>query len=176
MTKRTTTNLVLALIFALGVTLGLALMLYIVNIQGSKLEQAKITIAEHVAKEAAYTNVTRLVEASASDRAMLLTYFITEKETITFISQLEAAALAMGVRLQTTNLSVTPATTVDGKTTPGVLTVGLSFGGETTAAKKFLTLLENVPYHKQIPTVTMTKDAATAATQGQVSLLITLTP
>ena len=176
MIKRTKTNFGIALVYSVILVITLGFTVFIVYNQGSKLEQTKLTIAEHTAKEAAYTNVMRLLESSAADRAALRTYFINEKDTISFISELESAASTIGVVLETTELSVAPTLTKDGVTTPAVLTLGVEYTGEEAAVKKFTLLLENVPYHKQIPEYTVTRDVTTGVWVGKTMLRITMTP
>jgi hypothetical protein len=176
MTKRTNTIFVVSILYALVLAFGLAAMLYVVHMQGSKLEEAKITIADHIAKEAVYSNVVRLLESSKADRALLATYFISEKDTISFISELEQAAEKVGVTLRTTELSVVSATTKDGVATPAVLSVGVQFSGEEMAVKKFISLVENVPYHKKIPNFNISRDTASDNWTADTKLQITMTP
>lgn len=174
MTQQTKTTLAISATYCVLFITALASMVFVVHEQGAKLEAAKIAIAEHAAKEASYNNVMRLLETSASNRAELKSYFITEKDTISFISELESAAAGVGVSLETTELSVTPASVKDGMTTPAVLGVGVSFKGSEAAVKQFITLLENVPYRKDLPSFNISSEGA-AGWSGHTTLRITMT-
>ena len=74
MTQQTKTTLAISATYCVLFITALASMVFVVHEQGAKLEAAKIAIAEHAAKEAAYNNVMRLLETSASNRAELKSY------------------------------------------------------------------------------------------------------
>lgn len=174
MTKSTKTTLLLSIIYCVFFIAALGSMAFVISNEGSKLEATKSMIAERAAKDAAYTNVMRILELSAADRAELEKYFITEKDTISFISELERAATALGVSLETTELSILPAASKDGVETPGVLTVGLNFEGDESAVKKFITLVESVPYRKNIPSFVVGSDRGTGLWNAHTILHITM--
>jgi hypothetical protein len=176
MTQCTKTTFIIAVVYSSGLILTLGCILYVIHMQGTKLEEAKTTIAEHTAKELAYANVTKVLETSEADRAKLDSYFISDKDTISFITELESTATSFGVILQTTGLSVTPATTVAGVVHPPVLSVGLRIKGDKVAVKKYIVLLENIPYHKQISSFMFSSDAATNASEAVTTLSITMKP
>lgn len=176
MTKRTKTTFIIAVVYSVVFALVLASILYVIHIQGTKLAEAKEAIAEHSAKELAYSNVTRVLTSSETDRVKLGTYLISDKDTILFITELESAAKTFGVTMQTTGLSVAPATTVAGVTKPPVLSVGVQVQGTKAAVKKYILLLENVPYHKQILSFSFTGDPVTDVWQAATTLAITMTP
>lgn len=174
MTKRTKTTFGISMLYALFFIAALGIMGFVIYDQGAKREETKLMIAERSAKDASYSNVMHLVESSTEDRAELMTYFITEKDTIGFISELENAAATVGVSLETTELSVTPVVTKDGITTPAVLAVGVAFKGGESAVKKFITLLESVPYRKDIPNFTVTSEVGIGEWSAKTVLRITM--
>lgn len=176
MIKRTKTTLGVSIVYALLLAVSLASMVYVIYNEGSKLEQSKVTIAELVAKEAAYTSVVRLIDSSTEDRTLISGYFITEKDTISFISELERAAKNSGVELETTELSVTAAETKDGVTTPAVLSIGVSLQGSEGAVKKYIELLETIPYHTNIPQISVQSNRVTNQWSAAASLRLTMTP
>ena len=174
MIKKTKTTFAVAVLYSLFFVSGLAVVAYVITIQGAQLEAAKESIADRSAKKAAYENVMQLLSSSAAARTELSSYFISEKDTITFISELETAATTIGVSLNTTQLSIVPATSKDGVTTPAVLSIGVHFKGGEVAVKKFIQLLENVPYHKSLSTFTVSIDKAADVWDVTTSLLITM--
>jgi hypothetical protein len=176
MTKRTKTIFIVAMLYSVLLLCSLAAILYVIYIEGTKLSEAKVAIAEQSAKELAYTNVMRVLEGSADDRAKLSSYFISTKDTITFISELESAAASLGVTMQTTGLSITPATTVGGVVNPPLLSVGVQFKGAEAAVKKYISLLENVPYYTQMNTFSLSGEKATGEWTAVTTLTITMKP
>lgn len=176
MTKRTKTIFGIAVLYSVVLVLALASILYVIHIQGTKLGEAKDAIAAHSAKELAYTNVMRVLANSDQDRTKLGSFFISDKDTIAFISELESSAKSFGVVMQTTELSVVPATTVGGVTNPPVLSVGVQFSGDEQSVKKYIVLLENVPYHKQIQSFTFSGDVVTGVWTAATKLAITMKP
>jgi len=172
MTKRTKTTFVISLLYSVVLVLTLVSILYVIHIQGTKLGDAKIAIAEHAAKELAYTNVMQALVSSEGDRAKLGSFVMSDKDIIPFVTELESTAKAFGVSMQTTGLSVTPAAGAN----PPVLTVGVHISGGQAAVKKYITLLENVPYHKHISTFTFSGDDVSNVWVADTSLAITMKP
>lgn len=176
MNQRTKTVLILAILYCLFFVLVLSSALYLIRVQGTKLAGLQTTISEQSAKEATYNTVMRLLETTDAERATLASFFLTEKDTISFISELELAAVQLGIKLETTELSVTEAVTKDSVTTPATLVVGLKFEGVESAVKAFVTTLEHIPYHATIPELSVTNQMAGGVWQGKSRLIITLTP
>ena len=176
MIQRTKTTFGFAVLYSVFFVGGLAVVVYIITIQGSQLEAAKESIAEQSAKNAAYQNVMQLLDSSAAARTELSSYFISEKDTITFMSELETAANTIGVTLNTTQLSIVPGTSKNGITTPAVLMIGVHFTGGETAVKKYIQLLENVPYHKSLPNFSVTMDTVADVWDVTTSLRLTMKP
>jgi hypothetical protein len=132
-----------------------------VNKQGERYAESKKLIGEQTAKEASYNTVQGLLVSTSEDRASLKSLFIEEKETITFISEIEKNARIVGVTLITNELSILPSVTdPSGVMTPARLLVGFDFSGAQTAVWQYLTLLENIPYHKKITELTFVKSDA----------------
>jgi hypothetical protein len=176
MTQRTKTTFIVAILYSTLFSFMLGIILYVIHVQGTKLGAAKEIIAEQSAKELAYTNVMRVLAGSKVDRAKLDSYFMSEKDTISFISELETAAKSFGISMQTTGLSVAPAATVGGVVNPPVLSVGVQFKGSEQSVKKYISLLENIPYHKHINTFSFTGDTATGEWVAVTTIAITMKP
>ncbi len=171
MNNRTRIVLIVSLVYFIAVASVLGCVVYLIHQQGTRLDESQIAIAEHAAKEAAYNHVVQLLDSTTADRAALTTFFITEKETITFISELEIIAKRLGVTVETTELAVVGKT----GTAPGSLAVGLRFSGSPEQVTTFVTILENIPYHSSIPDLIISKSGAVANTvSGTIKLLITI--
>jgi hypothetical protein len=172
MSKQAKSIFLFAVLYFLGLGGLLAYGFYIIHSQGAALEMARISVAEQSAKETAYTNVIRQTEATKSDRAELASFFITEKDTVSFIAELEQAAVAVGVSFETKGLSVIPAT--GGK--PAELSIDCIFKGSESTVKKFITVLESIPYRMTMNHVVVTKKVDTQDAEGQALFKITLKP
>lgn len=132
--------------------------LFEVSKQGVRYAESKKLIGEQTAKEASYNTVQGLLVSTNEERAALESLFIKESETITFISEIESNAKIVEVTLVTNELSIAPTVTdPNGVTTPALLIVGFDFSGSQQAVREYLTLLENIPYHKKITDVSFVK-------------------
>lgn len=158
MSKKSRTLLIIAT-FCFVTTMGVFLYaLYAVNKQGVRYAESKNLIGEQTAKEASYNTVQSLLVSTSEDRKKIQSLFIEERETISFISEIEKNAGIVGVTLTTNELSIAPSVTdTNGVTTPALLLVGFDFSGTQNAVWQYLTLLENIPYHKKITEVTFVK-------------------
>jgi hypothetical protein len=158
MNKKSHTFLITAIICFL-VTAGMfGYALYEVNKQGVRYAESKRLIGEQTAKEASYNTVQGLLVSTSEDRAKIKSLFIEEKDTISFISEIENNARALGVTLTTNELSISPSVTdPNGVTSPALLLVGFDFVGPQSAVWQYLTLLENIPYHKKVTQVSFVK-------------------
>jgi hypothetical protein len=144
-------------IFLLSATIFLYV-LYSINQKGFQFAESKRVIGEHSAKEASFNTVQQLLTTTKDDREKIDSFFIQENQTISFITEIERNATAIGVRLVTNELSINPSTVdPNGVKTPAVLIVGFDFSGSKYAVEQFLVLLENVPYHKKITSVSVAK-------------------
>ena len=149
---------------------------YLISDQGRKLEITKTQISEHTAKEAAYSKMMSLLESSKENRTTLKKFFITENDTISFLATIEAAAKKNQVDLKTNELAVLPREPQNGVENLQALAISFSFSGTESAVKKFLVLLEHIPYHTAIPKVTLSGTPTDDVWTGSVQLRLTLLP
>ena len=176
MRKRSKTILIVATLYSL-IFAGLLINgVYLISDQGRKLEITKTQISEHTAKEAAYTKMMSLLESSKVSRATLQKFFITENDTISFLASIEAAAKKIGVELKTNELAVIPSESKNGVNNVQALAISVSFQGSESAVKKFLVLLEHIPYHTMMPKVTLSGNPTEDVWSGSVQLRLTLLP
>lgn len=132
--------------------------LYAIQQQGIQYTESKRLIGEHAAKDSSLNSVQSLLASTKDDRENIKNLFIEENKTISFISEIEKNAKLVEVTLVTNELSILPsATDPNGITSPALLVVGFNFSGSEFAVRRFLTLLENMPYHKKITQVTFGK-------------------
>jgi len=158
MNKKSHTFLIVGIVCFLASAGVFLYTIYEISKQGERFEEAKRLIGEHAAKEASFNTVQSLLSATKDDRENIKALFIEEKETISFISEIEKNAKLLGVSLATNELSITPsAVDASGVATPAFLSVGFDFSGSEQATWQFITLLENLPYHKKITQLSFVK-------------------
>ncbi len=158
MNKKSRTFLIVAAVCFLAAAGAFIYALYEVSEQGVRYEESKKLIGEQTAKEASYNTVQSLLISTREDREKIKNLFIEENDTISFISEIEQNAGIVGVSLTTTELSIAPSVTdPNGVTSPALLLVGFDFSGTQNAVWQYLTLLENIPYHKKITQVSFVK-------------------
>lgn len=144
--------------------------------QGEKLSKSQILISENLAKDASYNRVVSLIESTKNERRELNNFFLTEKDTVSFISTMENDAKTIGVKMETSNLAVVPAVIKDTKIIePAKLTLSISFSGSEAVVSKYVSLLENIPYQKSIPELSLSK-MDDYSWQGKSTLNITMAP
>ena len=172
MNKHTRTMFFIALGYS--ITLGLLLVfgIFQTKAKGSDLIKTQKLIAEQAAKESAHYSLEQILKSTTDDRAKLQKFFITEKDAITFVNNIEAAATALGVMFETTQLSINPQT----DTSPAQLYTGFKFSGPEASVKHLVTLFEAVPYHKSIPELTLARNTDTGLWDGSILLYITISP
>jgi hypothetical protein len=142
--------------------------LYTVTLEGEILEERVSTIANNNAKEKAYKDLQALVEKTATDREMLRTYLLTEKETSAFLTEIEQLGVRQGVVLITDSLEV--------KKQSGLfdmLTVRFTIEGKEELVTKMITVFETLPYHSQIVQMNFQKDDP-LKTKSTIELKVTL--
>lgn len=174
MSKRSKTVLIVAITYCLIFAGLLITGLYVISAEGTKLETTITQISEYAAKETAYTKMMDLLESTKENRTTLEQFFITENDTISFLTGIETAAKKIGVELKTNELAVVPAVTKDGVTVPAVLMINFSFTGQEGAVKKFLVLLEHVPYQTVMPKISLGNNGLDGVWTGVVQLRLTL--
>jgi hypothetical protein len=156
----------LCLLVAGGV---LAWVLYEIYTSGKELDERVALIADKHATSRAFTELSNLLLSTQEDRDELATYLLTEAETSNFLTDIESFGPRLGVALTTLSLTV--------EEKEGMfddLMIEFSFKGTEFAVKKMLEVFENLPYHSQVTSLTMTQsvDGNTEATLGlRVSLL-----
>lgn len=173
MKNNSQTYIIAALIFFLG-TLGVfGGALFEIKNQNKNFDEQRQLISEHTAKELSYSKLQSLLESTANNRKSTNDIFLSEKNTINFISDIEKDAALLGVVLQTKNLSIKPQEVKDGVILqPAKLVVSFDFTGSEKSVRDFLLLLENIPLYKTFTSMHMLKDTST---QWKISTSMELT-
>jgi len=142
---------------------------YVTEQNKKKYADIRTQNAEAEATKQLATTIEQTLTLSESDRAFLDTFFISERETIDFITQVEVLADQIGVGLETTQLAVSPPK----DDAPSVLQIGFTAKGTYVAVAQFLAALETLPYHRTIP-MSSIKKTSENEWEGSIALHVTL--
>lgn len=168
-TKRAKKIGVIALIYCLGGLVVLIGTVYLTQQNKQKFADVRAKNAEAEAAKQLSTTIEQTLQVSARDRATLDTFFISERDTIDFITEVETLAQTLQVQVETTQLSVIPAT----DTEPSRLQIGFVVKGSYNNVARMLFALETLPYHRTIPDRSISK-TLTGEWEGSMVLHVTL--
>lgn len=168
MTKPTITTLGIAAVYCTCFALVLVYAVVTVRSQRAETVILRTTLAEQTTKQDAARTVANTVATTEAVRTELASFFLPEKETISFIAEIEGLAEALGVAIETTALDIVrPADAVP------ELKTGFVVSGSRLAVLNFLRAIETLPYHSRVPTMTMI-DQGDSMWQGTVEVYITM--
>lgn len=166
MTSKTKFVLIVASLYFIGAASAFAVTTYTVNTKGQALEQYVQAIADRVAAEQKYQEVSELIQETAAEREALTKYLLAEDDTITFLASIETIGVEQGVILETNSLQV-----VNKEGNPGILEIQFGITGSEVLVFRMLSILESLPYHS---TLTKLKFERSEAGSDTVKLLVTL--
>jgi hypothetical protein len=172
MTKVTTKYLIVASVYFFICAGGLGYSLYTLGNQSAKLESLQ---AEHflaLQKEQSFIAIAKIIEGTAVERAELATYFITERDTISYIAAIEEMAKRVGVTLVTNTLTIVPKN--DKLKSAAYLGAGFTANGSKEGVRAFMEKIEHAPFHQTVTDMSITTDLITGDTSGTVLVQVTL--
>lgn len=188
MKDKTKSILFFSIAFAFMTTAVFGGGLYYVISKGNSLIALRQTIAEHTAKENSYIFIQNLEAETEEEREELTNFFISknEQETLRLINELETLATIMGVTIETTGLDikvpVPPPANADGTQPVATdtyerLQINLEVEGSSTAVRRYVSVLENLPYDKRMEKIALRRDNENSGLWlGEVELSLTLLP
>jgi hypothetical protein len=171
MTKKTSTTLGISVTIFVSMTAILIYAYSAVSAKGTEVTTLKQTLAEQRVKQDAARSVAIVMESTTDARAELADYFVTEKDTISFIAEIEDTARRMGVKLETTNLAIIPKKDAEA----AKLKTSFSIEGSQLAVESFVRALESLPYHSVVPRVQFNANEG-GLWAATVDVLVTITP
>jgi hypothetical protein len=169
MTKQTVTTLGIASLYFIIVV---SVMVYaFVSVRSQKADALALatTLAEQTSKQSVARTVATTIESTTALREEISTYFLEEKETISFITEIEGLAGVLGVSIETTALDMT-------KTEGGrpELKTGFAVKGTRSAVLRFMEAIETLPYHSRIASMQVLGEGN--EWRGQVDIFVTIAP
>ena len=139
--------------------------------QGEVLQSHISIITEEARRENSYARLERTVTETEKQRAALSEAFFKEQsDSLSFLTYIEELAPRAGISLTTVSIdSVSNA----GATPKTEIKMQFSYGGNKQAVIDFTRLLEVLPYHSRLDTLTLT-DAGGGVWKGEVTLFVTV--
>jgi hypothetical protein len=168
-TSRAKKVAIVAVVYCLVSAVVLTLTMYVTEQNKNKFADVRNKNAQAKAMQQLATTIEQTLRLSEADRKELDSFFISERDTIHFITQVEELASRLGVGVETTQLSVIP-----GKDdVPSRLHIGFEINGDYGHVAQMLFALETLPYHKSIPDVAI-KQIDGGSWEGTIAMYVTL--
>lgn len=169
----TTKNTLLLSSFILLLSAGSCLFfVYKINDQGTKLDEYIKALDERQAQESSFIRISKLVLETEKERAAIASaFFSDEGDSITFLGEIESFAATIGLKLKTENLN--KITGSDKKTE--YITMTFVYSGDKEQVLNFNKLLENIPYHSQVESLSVSK-GSTDEWESRLTLHIMIQP
>lgn len=159
--------LVAALYFVIAVAM-LGWVLYEVYTAGEALTDRVSAIADKNAKLKTYGELAKLIEDTQMQRSELETFVLTKNKTSSFLTDIESLGAAQGVLLSTNSLKV-----VEKEGSFNELVIQFSIEGKEAFVQKMLVLLETLPYHSHVSSLSYTREK-TGTVQSTAELTMSL--
>ncbi len=120
---------------------------------GQEMSAQAIILADNMAQEREVGDLSRLVDASFVVRSQLEEFVLAEAETVNFLADIELIGNEQGVKLETSSLEV-----IDSGGEFPILLVDFSIIGYEKDALKMIKILENIPYHSELRSITFDRN------------------
>jgi voltage-gated potassium channel Kch len=172
--KRSSSTIIFGIsgVFALIAGGSLAALVYVIDTDANALAEQSAALALREAEEKERLDTVRLLDDTFEERTELKKHVLTESGIITFITDLETIAKQQA--LEFTTQTITPIVTPDPLFDQ--LAIEFIFTGRPEQVTFLLELLETLPYHSTIQTVSV-RQASPERSSANVSLVVTtLTP
>lgn len=148
---------------------ALSLFSYKIQNQGVRLEEQISILTESNTKESAHVRLSRLVQDTESERALLASsFFKDEGESIVFLGEIETLASALGLSLETEELDKV----VDEEKRESIR-MTFSYEGAKDTVFTFSKLMEVTPYHSRVESLSLHK-LTNENWQGTLTILISI--
>lgn len=174
LTVRTKQYLILAILLAAAALAAAGYLLVQVRQQGLALETNLAIITENNAKAATFARIERQIMESADERAAMAAAFLTSgAQGPDFLTSLETWGEEFGLRIEVIDLGEVPSMTANGKTE---VMVKFAFSGTRTAVLEFTKLLEALPYHARLESLSVGAAKDEDMVRAEVDFRITIYP
>lgn len=170
MTNKTKQFFILSIMVA-GVSAVVVSFLYTqIQKQIKSLDQTVTSLTAETAKESAQVKLVRLVKDTETDRAIIGSYFFgSEGDSVSFISNVEALATAIGLTRTTESIDKV----TDPATKAEMVKMVFRVSGEKEKVVGFLKLMETTPYHSLVESFDLSSSAPNIW-QGKITMSVTI--
>ncbi len=171
--SKLTKHIALASIIALVVSLGLLFFLvWQIERSGQTLTTYMESLQARNEKEATYSRVSRLVQDSAPNRALLAqAFFSDEGASIPLLNELELFADRSGITLETTGLDKI----THQETNEEFITMTFSYSGSYEQVRLYTEMLEHLPYHSNLTDLSI-RQGLGSFWEGNATVVISIKP
>lgn len=172
MSKKTKQIFIVALVTSI-LTLGsLGFFFSRILAQGQLLEEQISILTDNNNKQSTSVRIKRLVQETEVERSKLTaSFFKDEGDSITFLSDIETLAKKTGLELRTEALDKI----TDPETSREYIKTVFSYEGRKDLVYEFSELLENIPYHSYVDSLSL-RQLTNGVWEGRVTVLITINP
>ncbi len=171
MTPITRNMLIVASLFFTVSAATFAYAVYTLNTQSVRFAELKAAELSSLEKEQTYLAISRIVATTETERAEIMSYFITEREAVSYIAEIEALAKRLGLAIETTELAAVPGSVKD--RIPASLNAGFQVTGSKAGVDDFMRRVEHAPFHQIVTDMSIETDSDTGMTDGMVRLRVT---
>lgn len=170
MSTKTKKIFIISLTAAVISIVAVALFGFRIQAEGVKLEEQIAILTESNTKESAYVRLKRLVQDTESERMLLASsFFKDEGDSIIFLGEIETLAAALGLTLETEALDKV----VNETDKSEAIRMTFAYEGAKDTVLMFSRLMEVVPYHSQVESLTLNK-LTNENWQGELTVLISI--
>jgi hypothetical protein len=169
MTRRTQIFGIVALAYLVVAASALGWVAYRVEVNGQELKDRVDAIADKNAKVKTYTEFSKLIEETETERSLLASHVLAEDNTSSFLTEIETLAANVGVTLFTRSLQVSDKK----KSSFDDLVIVFDVTGPEVLVKNLLTILETLPYHSQVSSLTFTRGES-GVIEGTIEVKVSL--
>ena len=156
MTHKAKIILIFAVVYMLVSVAAFSLVTFEVDRVGGKLEERVTVVANRYAEEKKFSELNQLIEDTANDRDELGLYILSEKDTISFLAEVEKIGVEQGVVLETNSLNK-----IENKDKVDELEVSFSVAGDESLVMRMLDILESLPYESRLTSMVLNRGEVT---------------
>ncbi len=171
--SKKTINILISAITVLFLSIGVCIyFFYEINEKGVLLEEQIAILAENNSKEETYLNIKKTVQETEMERANIVGKFLKdENDAIDFLNEIESMAPSLGLVFKTEALD----NVSDENKKVQAIKMSFVYSGDMKTVMNFTKLMENIPYHSYIESLTL-NESANNNWEGKITIIISVKP
>lgn len=161
---------IIALLFLCAAAASLTWLWFTIGSSGEELKKRLETLENKQEFESQLVQLNDIVNESVAEREQLESFILSdENDTIALLSELDAIAQDQGVTLATQELSVQ-----EEKGRFNTLAMRLNISGEEASVMRLIKMLETLPYHGEMASLSYRRSENTSTGQTSVTANVAL--